>query len=280
MARRLLSQLLCAALLVPSLCFAADFGVRKGALRDQLVLAGQSVENAFSRRMAVLSPETLQQPSALELSDLFPAYGFAPRTVAGQGYTLTGLDENQAALCLKRQVTSVEQWNEALVALSSAGYGPADATCVPTVSYAHAPAVFPAVIAGRKVLDRRNVPTKTLVSQYPAIAGVDAAAVTRPGLVLTAPQGSPGSASAITVFNPFTLVSVGPPPVGLTLSLSAISVREGFDVQHNCSFIFPDGTCSIEVRYDGTRGKAYVGSLLLVFSNGARANIGLLGTTP
>ncbi len=280
MPRLRLCAALVAALLYTQPSSAADYGVRKGALGDQVTAAGAAVEKAFARRMAALDPGTLQQPSALEPVDLFSSWGFRPRAVAGHDYLVTGVDDNTSALCLRTQVTSAEQWNEVLVALSRKGYGPADSACDSLDRYAYAPLTYPASIAGRKLLDRRDVPVKTVVPVYPALSGLDAEAVTRPGLTLPATAGAPGGYSAITVFNPFTLLSVGPPPVGLTLNLTSITAREGFDVQHNCSFIFPDSSCTIFVRYGGQHGKAFVGSLQLSFSNGARAIVGLLGTTP
>lgn len=249
-------------------------GVRARYLGDIAESTVHSVEAAFRRKTAVLSESTKEQPSALELGTLFPVHGFAPPSNTNVNWSLTGLTADTAKLCVAMTVSSVTDWNRLLSRLHHMGMKPADSACEEVTNFGLAPAL-PATLRAIRVLDRRDTPVPTQLSAYPGIAGADAQAVTRPGLILQA-----GTPVTLTVSNPFTLVNPGPPPVGLTVGLTAWSARAGFSVSHNCAAIAPNATCAISVQYTGGHGNSYPGSLRLEFSNGAVAVVGLLGTAP
>lgn len=250
-------------------------GLRASYLGDLVQSTVNSLENAFRRRTAVLASPSKDQVSALELGALFPSYGFAPPLNSNLTWSLTGVSSDVAKLCVGVTVTTTADWNRLVSRLHREGMHPSNSACEEVARYSLAPAGFPATLHAIRTLDRRDTPVATSLSSYPEITGADAAAVTRPGLLLAA-----GTPATLTVFNPFTLVDAGPLPMGLTLGLTGLSVREGFSVSHTCSEIAPAATCTVTVRYGGGYGPSYPGSLRLEFSNGAVAVVGLLGVTP
>lgn len=250
----------------------------KSLLAEQVQVTAKTIENAFFRRMASLDPSTFTQATATSMGNLFPQWGFTPVLIPGMSYSVAAVDQDNLAVCIQRVVSNARQWNDALSALSSGGYAGADSSCAPLSRSALAPSAFPATISGRKVLNRQEVPVPTKVPAYPVLSGVDAQAITRPGLTLPAPVGSSGAFVPITVFNPYT---AGPDSTGIVLSVTRTSVRTGFTTSlSGCESIAPTGSCTVSVRYDGANGPAYIGNLQMTFSNGAHATIGLLGTTP
>ncbi len=258
----------------PFVAHAAELGVRPGYSGDLVQHTVRQVEAGFRRKTAVLDAQTKEQPSAQALGQLFPAFGFAPLTNTDVSWSLNGMNVDQAVICVGLVTRSVTQWNDITVRMHRMGLTPATAGCEAQAQYAHAPQSFPATIRALKLLDRRDTPVPTVLPAHPVVSGVDESAVTRPGLVVTA-----GAPAIVTVSNPFVLVNAGPPPVGLTVGLVAAKVRPGFTVEHSCGSLAPDTGCTVMVRYAGTDGSNFPGSLRLEFSNGAVAVVGLLGKT-
>lgn len=245
----------------------------------------RGVERGYARAMSQLAVGTLEQPSALTLTDPFQAGGlFPPRPRQDIGWQLQGLDADRSMLCVTVSVAKADDWNQALAGLAKAGMSPGSAqTCTQTSQFTAAPDAFPATIAGVKVLHRGDVPVRTVLPTGafdPVFAGVDGEAVTRPGLALSSME---LNYTEIQVTNPALIVgyTAGPPsvPIYRTLTLSNVAVREGFEVEHDCENVGPDATCTIGIRYEGAHGDYRTGVLRLEFDTGARAVIGLLGRT-
>ena len=269
---KLRAYFLAGALALPCLAFAVDDG--------QLVSTVKTVERGYARAMGTLNAAG-EQPSALTMTNPFVTSPFAPRASAAVSWALTGVDADQTILCVTKTVSNVNDWGLAVKGLSQAGlYSANPSTCEAVASFVPPPA-FPAQLGGIKLLDRRAVPTPTLLPTDPVISGVDGAAVTRPGMELRSAD-APGYRD-ITVFNPATVTGVDPgPPAQVlyrSLSLSAASVRPGFSVSHDCDNVGPDAFCTVRVSYDAGAGDRYPGNLRMVFSNGAVAVISLLGRT-
>lgn len=222
------------------------------------------LERGFARAMGVLDPVTGYQPSALFGSILFPGDVFKPPSRQGLNWSYTGLDVETARLCVTVSVLNTESWAKAVQGLSAAGLKAADSSCQPLNSPTFLPSgQFPALVAGFKLVDRRNIPVPTQLPAYPPIHGVQTESRTLPGLIVKA-----GESKSIIVTNP----SIG----GLVI-LSAVFLRDGFSATNNCQLVLPLGSCTIDVQYNGNQGNKRVGSLRLEFNNGAHAVIGLLG---
>ncbi len=255
---------------------AADDAVRPGRFADVLEYSVRNVERGFARRVAQLS-EALEQPDATMASTWLSGLRFGPRPNSAVSLSLSGLDVNRARLCLAFTAGTVSQWNEVLQRAASLGLTPANGDCSVAAGFSLAPSTWPATMHVSKTLDRRDVPVATVLPLEPGITGVDAQAVTRPGLTLMASaENGPGEFSIITVSNPL------PPegPEGASLTLTDVAVREGFTVQHTCVDVAPGAQCEVSVRFEGGLSRPHVGSLRLAFSNNAVAIVGLLGRKP
>lgn len=238
---------------------------------DYLAQTVRDVKHAYARHSFVLTGANEKLRSA-GTAVLFPAYGVSPKTAPGLTWQLTTLNDDQSVLCVVQSVPDVKRWNTALLTLSKAGLSVANpTTCQSLPVQGYAPAVFPASIAGRVVLDRRDTPSPTRVPSYPTLSGVDDSAVTRPGLFVS----SNGGTQYITVYNPFIPIGDG---LGFTTGLVGFTVRPGFSVVHSCTEIAAAESCSVAVSYSGVGGNLYPGQLMLYFIGGGVANIGLMGT--
>lgn len=252
------------------LALGAGTGAQAAPVHERIRQTARDVERAFARYAFALDGALQKRPAA-QSSDLFPAFGATPRSVPGLAWYLTPASADQSVLCVVQSVSNVGDWNQTLVALDRAGLRAASpATCEVRATQALAPASFPAALAGVKTLDRRDVPSPTYLPTYPEISGVDAGAVTRAGLQVSASQGP----KAVTVYNPYIEVEPG---VGLWVGVDGASSREGFSISHSCAWIAPAESCDVLVSYDASFGDARAGQLRLTFSNGAVANIGLVG---
>lgn len=239
----------------------------------------KAVEQAFNRKMRETPFPQLLQPSAMAVSDLFPGYGFSPKANTAISWSIAGVDENKAKVCVAYTAPSLEVW-ASLVALSKLkGYSATSATCSEATPLNGAPSSYPADIHLLKVLDKRDVPVATYVPSDPFIYNVDSYAVTRPGLTINKPSSQPVGWASVSVRNPEIILEFGDPVVYRTLSISELTVRDGFSVRHNCFGLGPNALCAIDVGYDGSRGKYHVGSMRVVFSNGAIMSVGLLGVS-
>lgn len=244
----------------------------------------RGVERGYARVMGTLSNSTHEQPSALGMTYPFGpgASPFAPRVRNDFGWSLAGVNAEQSALCLKVAVRTEAEWNSVLVGMSKSGLAPARAQdCTQLSRFEASPLAFPATIAGVKLLDRRDTPVPTIVPADPQLTGVDAQAITRPGLVVQ--SFTQPAYKTIGVTNPAVIVgyTAGPPsvPIYRRLTLTKVTLRDGFVYNDNCSDVGPNQTCNVQVRYMGTVGDHFPGSLRLEFSNGGVAVIGLLGRT-
>jgi hypothetical protein len=252
--------------------WAVGLGAYATTLSPLLTQTARDVERAFARHAFALDPVTRQKRPAAQTSDLFPMYGATPRAGSGISWQLTPENQENSVLCLAQTVSDLSAWNQAILALNKSGFQPAmPSGCSALSSHPLGPSSYPATIAGRKVLDRRDVPSPTQVPVYPEVLGVDAAAVTRPGLQVSAVTG-PG---VVTIYNPYVEVSPGE---GTWVGVNSATARTGFTVGHACTLIAPDTSCDIFVSYDANSGGYRVGQLILNFSNGEVANVGLVGT--
>jgi hypothetical protein len=252
-------------------------------LGSQVLQTARGIERGYRRSMGALSGSTLEQTSALALTSPFSSSVFAPRARSDVFWSLTGVNADQSVLCLKVTVNTVADWNQALVSVSKAGLSAASAEdCVQLARFPAVPETYPAQIAGVKILDRRDTPVPTVVPSDPQISGVDASAVTRPGLLLNSTATLPAS-KTIVVTNPEVIVgySPGPPssPLYRRLTLTKVVLRDGFYYDDDCQDVGPNATCNVTVSYAGASGDNFSGSARLEFSNGAIAVIGLLGRT-
>ena len=270
--KKLLATVLTLALAAPA------FAAPPEAMLVGLVGMVRSVERGYSRAMGTLDPLTLSQPDALEMTDPFVAGGFAPRVPLGASWRLAGQDQDRSVLCLTQAVQDASAWNSAQRGFFQAGLTPADPeTCLSAGRVATSPQHYPGVAAARIVLDRRDVPTRTVLPVEPILTGVDANAVTRPGLTLRPFEGQ--GFAELFIENPLVVLDPGPPEVLRVMGLTNVEVRPGFSYSHNCEDIAPGGACTFRIGYDGQEGDYRVGSLRLEFSNGEVAVIGLLGRT-
>ena len=242
---------------------------------ESLMDTTRSVYQAFSRYSAPIDGSTLQKKAPPSQDVLFPQYGFTPRKVGGLSWSLTPSSDDSSNFCIWMEVNSVSAWNDALVGLSQSGLHAADPqTCAMKPRFGYAPATFPAVIAGMATWDRRDIPSATVVPGYPMVMGVDSAAVTRPGLTVASSTGA-----TFAIYNPYVPVPTNPPvdpPPGMLVGVTGVSVRPEFVVSQQCGVIASESSCSVQVQYQGT-SPVLAGQLFLYFSNGAVANIGLLG---
>jgi len=280
----------------------ADIKVNPKREADAFSATARLLEGNFFKAYANLDLDTLEQPSLSEVASRLSAQAFQPRASAGVTWSVQALNENQAQLCVRVTVEDITAWRRLLQRALRQKWRTADAGC------SQAPAVPPSSKGSAqsfiKIVDRRDIPTATVLPGDPSLDGVPGGAagtppapepapepavtvltsepsvqgrqvfaVNRPALELTA--GAPFT--VLTVVNPFVQVTPGPPPVGRVLTLNTLSVRAGFEARHNCTEVAPSASCAIEVRYSGSAGNAYVGSLRGTFSNGARFRVGLLG---
>lgn len=239
--------------------------------------AAQLLKNNFFRTYAQLDEGTLEQPPTSQAQTLLALKGFSPRTSFGIQWSAQALDAERVRLCLKVPASRDDSWRALIQQGLRLGWTPANDTC--EAQGAQTPEAWPKLQAFTLTLDRRDVPAASRAPEYPAMSGFDATAVTRAGLELTKVSGTDSDFVTITVTNPFVQIEEGPPPVGLKLQLTQLTVREGFVAQHTCEEILPDASCTIQVRYAGQHGNLHVGSLEGAFSNGARFRVGLLGKT-
>jgi hypothetical protein len=229
------------------------------------------VTRAYARHSFELSPNLEKKLSAVS-DDLFPTFGMRPNSGGGITWELTRVSDDRSLLCVKQIVDTVSEWNSGILRFAKNGLSPATpSTCATTNSQGTAPPAFPATLAGVLELDRRDTPSRTVVPNYPVLQGIDATAVTRPALTVSALQGP----STITVFNPFIEISPG---VGAVVGVTSITTRPEFSIEHNCSEVAAGSSCSISVAYDGSRPAGMAGQLIVQFSTGETANVGLLGT--
>lgn len=237
---------------------------RKGAAIER---GADQVRKAFFRRQATVEPTQGLRPDAPgALSDLIPQYGFVANT-SFLSFSLTALDVHRSRICAKTTVGTPEEWLAAMRAYMKMGYTLSDVDCAVDAGL-QAPASFPATVAARTVLDSRDVPARTLLAPTDLTLSGVTAPYALPAFTLTAGAGAWSAPATITVSNPTEQVS----------AVVSASIREGFEVTHDCAELLPAAACSVSVRYQGKAGERYrVGSLRLTFASGGYAVIGVLG---
>jgi hypothetical protein len=262
--------------------FIASSGTATAALESTmsngLTRLALSVERGYSRAMGVLDPISLLQPDTASMINPFNSGIFPPRVPVGASWRLLVLNEEKTVLCLTQEVFNESSWRATVRGFQLAGLAAVDPeSCMQSLEAFASSSRFPTVVAASKLLDRRDIPTASILPDEPVIQGVDESAKTRPGLTLHPFEGL--GYTDISIMNPWMLLDTGPPEVIRSLSLTSAQVRPGFALSHNCADIEPGGSCTLRIAYDGQAGDYRVSSLRLLFSNGKVAVIGLLGRT-
>ena len=159
---------------------------------------------------------------------------------------------------------------------------PAGPDCSPASSFGVMPS-FPAVVNAYKVLDRRDYLIPTVIPDYPAFTGIASQPGILPAITLVAPINGYSNPVTLTITNTATPQPSPTNPGNLQdTGISAITVRPGFIVQHDCATISGNGSCTLSIQYAGAASSFQeVGSLRIDFTTGEWAVISLLGlTTP
>lgn len=258
--------LLLAIVMTAQMAYAASENAYERLLRDAIERGTRQVEKAFHRRQATVETSNgsrLAAPGQWEA--LFPQYGFAPLT-RFVTFSLSALDQDKTRVCAHVPVRSHEEWRAAVRGLGDSGYGLSDAACEQPRAVT-APSEYPAQVHGRRTLDTQDVVARSVFPPDLQLS-LAAAPLTRPSLTLQAPAGQWGVAQSFTVTNTTET------PMGIV----GIDVRSGFEAAHNCEMVLPLASCTVSVRYQGSSAERHrVGSLLLSFSTGSYARVGLLG---
>jgi hypothetical protein len=234
-----------------------------------------NVDRAFRRRQSAMDPSTGQRPLAPDSLDSLAAYGFVPSSL-NFDISVTALDTARSQVCMALKVRSEVLWRAASRLFTMPGVSRADSQCN-VLSPGPLAAQWPTTVYAVKLLDTQDVMTRTVLPASPIITGVDGNAVTMPAITLTAVPAQWSPAATFYVTNPAPPAIEGQPPAP-ALALTAISVRDGFRVDHNCFEIPAQQSCTVSVQYQGSADERFrVGSLRLDFSDGHFAIISLLG---
>lgn len=229
-----------------------------------------AVERSYARYSYPLDPVSLEKSLSANASDLFPGFGFSPKAYENLTWSLTRSSDDSSLLCIKVVVPKESLWRKTLKGFAAAGLSLADATCAKTSlsSFAN---TYPVTVSGIKLLDRRNTLSATVLPSYPIVSGVLGPATTRPGLIVK--KGATGT--TIQVHNPYVEVSPG---VGKVTGINSLSIRSGFSLSTTCSTLLPTQSCSITVKYLDSATSYLVSTLVVKFSTGEIASIGVSGT--
>lgn len=240
--------------------------------KKAFVESARALENNFLRVYGQIDRALLRQHSTADAQTLLAAQRFQPAGQVGVAWKATALDSERVRLCLMLPTKRGHHWLDLVQAGLSHGWLAADKACQPLSTIA-APLTAKSAQSLTRIMDRRDVPTRSAAIGNQQISGFDDSAVTRPGLTLVAGQ----ARVTLLVRNPFVVVVEGPPVQGLHVQLSELTIREGFEATHTCANVGPDQTCTIAVEYLGKAGDDYTGALEGVFSDGSRFRVTLLG---
>lgn len=242
----------------------------------QVAVNISAIRAGFGRRNAVLDARGLQPAALATATGLFPSYGFAP-SATGLAWDIQVVDVDHSQLGVAIIVSSLSSWRGAVRGLTLAGMRPATSSYTSAMAYVM-PLSYPATVYGSQILDRRDTVVPVVLPTAFTMSGFDTTAKVTPSVVLSTPVRESTSTTLSLQSTLLMPMSKGD-PVPL-VSITGITLREGFTVVHNCVDVQPSATCALTLTYTGgTSPVKVVANMRLTLSTGDFAVVSLLGIT-
>lgn len=236
------------------------------------------IEHAYGRRHIDLDGGLSQPIAASSMGELFPQYGFRPKEQFFSS-SLQNLNQDESLLCVTATASSAAEWTGVTAGMQDAGLRSATSGCQGAAIFS-VPTKFPVTLSGMKTLDRRDYPVTTTVPNYPSITGFIKTKKVQPAITFTAAPYTMSPPVTINIYNTPIIIQTKPELLFLKTIVAPISIREGFNIVHNCGLLDGGQACQVVLRYQGSSPlKSLVGLLRLEFSTGEVAVVSLRGKT-